>query len=78
MKRERPVICKYIGFRSGYCGGEPHILGHRIKVRHVAVWHEGTGMSPAEIDATYPKSRWTRSTRHWPITTAIATRFRPR
>ena len=31
-----PVITEYIGVRPGYCGGEPHILGHRIKVRHVA------------------------------------------
>jgi uncharacterized protein (DUF433 family) len=49
-----PVISEYIGIRPGYCGGEPHILGHRIKVRHVAVWHEEMGMSPAEIAATYP------------------------
>jgi uncharacterized protein (DUF433 family) len=48
------VISEYIGIRPGYCGGEPHILGHRIKVRHVAVWHEEMGMSPAEIAATYP------------------------
>jgi uncharacterized protein (DUF433 family) len=51
---EVPVISEYIGIRPGYCGGEPHILGHRIKVRHVAVWHEQMGMSPAEIVATYP------------------------
>jgi len=49
-----PVISEYIGVRPGYCGGEPHILGHRIKVRHVAIWHEEMGMSPAEIAATYP------------------------
>ena len=49
-----PVITEHIGIRPGYCGGEPHILGHRIKVRHVAVWHEQMGMSPAEIVATYP------------------------
>jgi uncharacterized protein (DUF433 family) len=49
-----PVITEYIGIRPGYCGGEPHILGHRIKVRHVAVWHEQMGMSPAAIVATYP------------------------
>jgi uncharacterized protein (DUF433 family) len=47
-----PVISEYIGIRPGYCGGEPHILGHRIKVRHVAVWHEEMGMSPAQIAAT--------------------------
>ena len=49
-----PVISQYISIRRGYCGGEPHILGHRIKVRHVAVRHEEMGMSPAEIAATYP------------------------
>src|SRR5207244_3126742 len=31
-----------------------HILGHRIKVKHVAVWHEQMGMTPTEIVATYP------------------------
>ncbi len=49
-----PVVTEYIGVRSGYCGGEPHLLGHRIKVRHVAVWHEQMGMTPTEIAATYP------------------------
>jgi uncharacterized protein (DUF433 family) len=49
-----PVIAEHIGVRPGYCGGEPHILGHRVKVRHVAVWHEQGDMSPAEIVATYP------------------------
>ncbi len=27
-----PVNSEHIGIRPGYCGGEPHILGHRIKV----------------------------------------------
>jgi uncharacterized protein (DUF433 family) len=49
-----PVIREYIGIRPGYCGGKPHILGHRIKVQHVAVWHERAGMTPEEIVATYP------------------------
>ena len=48
----RPV--EYIGVRAGYCGGKPHILGHRIKVKHVAIWHEQMGMTPTEIAATYP------------------------
>src|SRR3954470_11507358 len=50
----RPVVSEYIGVRPGYCGGHPHILGHRIKVKHVAVWHEQMGMTPTEIVATYP------------------------
>ena len=49
-----PVVTEYIGVRPGYCGGEPHILGHRIKVRHVALWHERMGMTPTQIAATYP------------------------
>src|SRR5271157_2596212 len=49
-----PVVTEYIGIRPGYCGGEPHILGHRIQVRHIAVWHDQMGMTPTEIAATYP------------------------
>jgi uncharacterized protein (DUF433 family) len=49
-----PVITEYVGVRPGYCGGKPHILGHRIKVKHVAIWHEQQGMTPTEIVATYP------------------------
>ena len=43
-----------IAIRPGYCGGKPHIAGHRIKVQHVAVWHLQLGQSPEEIVATYP------------------------
>lgn len=48
-----PVIAEYIGIRPGYCGGKPHILGHRIKVSHVARWKNLEGMTPEEIVATY-------------------------
>jgi uncharacterized protein (DUF433 family) len=50
----RPIVTEYIGVRTGFCGGKPHILGHRINVEDVATWHEKMGMSPAEIVATYP------------------------
>lgn len=49
-----PVVGEYIAVRPGYCGGKPHIRGHRIKVQHIAVWHERQGMTAAEIVATYP------------------------
>jgi uncharacterized protein (DUF433 family) len=49
-----PVVTEHIGVRRGYCGGEPHILGHRIKVRHVAVWYDRCGMTPTEIVVTHP------------------------
>jgi uncharacterized protein (DUF433 family) len=49
-----PVIGEYIAIRPGFCGGKPHIAGHRIKVQHVAIWHERMGMTPEAIAATYP------------------------
>jgi len=49
-----PVIQEHIAIKPGYCGGKPHLLGHRVKVQHVAVWHERMGMSADEIVATYP------------------------
>lgn len=49
-----PVIGEYIAVKPGFCGGKPHVLGHRIKVQHVAVWHERMGMSADEIVTTYP------------------------
>ncbi len=49
-----PVIGEYIGVKPGFCGGKPHVIGHRIKVQHIAVWHERRGMTAEEIVATYP------------------------
>jgi uncharacterized protein (DUF433 family) len=49
-----PAVGEYIVIRPGFCGGKPHVAGHRIKVQHVAVWHNRLGMSPEEIVATYP------------------------
>lgn len=49
-----PVIREHIGIRPGYCGGKPHILGHRVKVEHIALMHVNMGMSAAEIVADIP------------------------
>ncbi len=49
-----PVIGEYIAVKPGFCGGKPHIIGHRVKVQHIAVWHERMGMTPEEIVVTYP------------------------
>lgn len=49
-----PVITEHIGIKPGYCGGQPHILGHRIKVKHVAIWYERMGLSPDEIVSSHP------------------------
>jgi uncharacterized protein (DUF433 family) len=44
----------HIATVAGHCEGKPHIAGHRIKVQHVAVWHERQGKSPDEIVAEHP------------------------
>jgi uncharacterized protein (DUF433 family) len=49
-----PVVGEYIAVKPGFCGGKPHIIGHRIKVQHIAVWHERMGRTPEEIVVTYP------------------------
>jgi uncharacterized protein (DUF433 family) len=38
----------------GTCGGKPRIAGTRIKVKHVYVWVERMGMTPAQVVAEYP------------------------
>jgi len=45
---------EFIVTKPGYCGGKPHVAGHRIKVQQIVVWHERMGMTANEIVATYP------------------------
>lgn len=49
-----PVIAEYIGVREGYCGGKPHVLGHRVKVKRIAEWRVQLGMSPSRIVEAHP------------------------
>jgi uncharacterized protein (DUF433 family) len=49
-----PVIAEHVVLTPGVCGGKPRIAGHRIKVEQIAVWHEQTGLTPAEIVAQHP------------------------
>lgn len=48
-----PVSLEHIAIRPGYCGGKPHLVGHRIKVQHIVLWHDRAGMSAAEIVAQH-------------------------
>jgi uncharacterized protein (DUF433 family) len=52
--RTLPIVSDYIGVLPGHCGGKPHILRHRIKVKHIADWYERQGFSPAEIVEQHP------------------------
>ena len=48
------VISEHIEITPGVCGGRPRVRGHRIKVQHIAVWHERMGLSPDEILSQHP------------------------
>ena len=46
-------VGRHIEIRPGYSGGEPHVKGRRIKVRHVVFWYKRMGMSPDKIASEY-------------------------
>ncbi len=48
-----PPSREHIVVTRGHCGGKPHVAGHRIKVQHIAVWHERLGKNPDEIVAEH-------------------------
>ena len=47
------IMDGHIEIKPGYSGGKPRIVGRRIKVQHIAVWHEQMDMPPDEIAAEY-------------------------
>jgi len=51
----RPLYSReHIAVIPDRCGGKAHVAGHRIKVRHIAAWHDRLGKSPDEIVAEHP------------------------
>ena len=48
------VISQHIEITPGVCGGKPRIVGHRIRVEDIVIWHERMGLSPDEIVSQYP------------------------
>ena len=49
-----PSLAAMIVKTPGTCGGKPRIAGTRIKVKHVFVWVEQMGMTPAQVVQEYP------------------------
>jgi uncharacterized protein (DUF433 family) len=48
------VVSKnYIAIDADTCSGKPHIVGRRITVPQIAVWHEIMGKSADEIATEY-------------------------
>ena len=52
-QKVKNVLSEHIVVTPGTCGGQPRIAGHRIKVAHVAIWHERMGLSADEIADQY-------------------------
>ena len=46
-------LYKHIAVTVGVVGGKPHIVGHRISVRDIVIWHEQMGRSVDEISSDY-------------------------
>ncbi len=47
------VLDRHIEITPDVVGGKPHIVGHRITVQNIVIWHERMGMSADEICAEY-------------------------
>lgn len=43
------VSARHIEITPGVAGGKPRIVGHRISVQNIAIWHERMGLSADEI-----------------------------
>ena len=50
------VSKNYIAIDPDTCSGKPHIVGRRITVPQIAVWHEVMGKSADEIATEYDLS----------------------
>jgi len=47
------TLNQHIETTPGIMGGKPHVIGHRITVQDIAIWHERLGKSADEIASDY-------------------------
>jgi len=47
------VFDRHITITPGVAGSKPHIVGHRITVQNIVIWHERMGLSADEIVTEY-------------------------
>jgi uncharacterized protein (DUF433 family) len=53
VKKVEDIWAKHINISPVIAGGRPHIVGHRITVHNVVIWHRQLGMSVTEIASAY-------------------------
>src|SRR5262245_13636101 len=49
----KSVLGQHIEGIANIAGGKPRIVGHRITVQNVVIWHERMGLSADEIASAY-------------------------
>jgi len=47
------ILDRHVEITPDVAGGKPRIVGHRIKVQDIVIWHERMGKSADEICAEY-------------------------
>ncbi len=52
MSSENTIV-QHIVQDPAITGGKPHIVGTRITVPHIVIWHERMGLHPDEIATSY-------------------------
>jgi len=52
--RMSDTLTEHIVKTPGTVGGRARLVGHRIRVMDIVVWHEMRGYSPDEIAAMFP------------------------
>jgi len=50
-----PLPIQHIESKPGVCGGKPCVVGTRIRVQDIYVWHELQGKTPDEIVSDFPQ-----------------------
>lgn len=53
QRKSTPKSQQHIISTPRICGGKPRIVGHRITVQNIAIWHERVGRSADEIANEY-------------------------
>jgi uncharacterized protein (DUF433 family) len=55
MSQSPPNVVQHVEATPGVCFGKPRIVGTRVSVQDIAIWHERMGLSADEIVSRHPE-----------------------
>ena len=55
VQQEQSLEKRHIEVKPDVCGGKPCIVGTRVRVWDIHVWHDLRGMTPEEIVPEFPQ-----------------------